>query len=199
MLLQAYLLHRESFHFWAISDKVLLCRMHKKTKEQWANLPPEMVLLVIQKLVLAAGNKFSAALNLRLVCKAWHAASIQHPAALLCRDIENLDSLCSAFPGLGSLRISALDYSASRLEPLISCTQLRSISLDYTPDQCKSRYLPASLAELSLRYNQSTGRSYAFLPELEPFSCETSTDEQEDVIALLQGLSNLEVNSLYYL
>ena len=86
--------------------------MQHQQASKWPGPPQELVILIIQKLVTSAGNKFSAAADMRLVCKAWRAASSQYPAVMACDDFEDLSELCLAFPQLSVIIVEASESQA---------------------------------------------------------------------------------------
>ena len=174
--------------------------MPREGGSKWAKLPQTSVLLIIEKLVSAADNSFIAAADLRRVCKAWHAAASYYPAALHCREIEDLSKLCSTFPKLAALHLSAPAFSARQLRPLTSCNQLTSISIEnpYSawgehPRQLGGRYLPASLRKLDLQDIMPDATSFGQLSNLEHLSSFALLGSEEHLTILLQDLSGLKV------
>lgn len=177
--------------------------MHRQRQSRWADLPQELVLSIIQKLIEAAGNNFSAVSNLRSVCKAWRAASSQFPAALYCTQMEDLSSLCAVFPQLAALQIPASACCHRDLRPLRTCTQLTRLTFgeDFysqlwsnKPFTVHLRYLPSSLKELSLANIIPASNSLRNLRNVTQLSCWAIVGSERALKALLPELPGLRVS-----
>lgn len=181
--------------------------MSTQGDSQWKDLPPELISLIIRKLIGfgIAGNDSKAMANLRSTCKAWRAACSQFPASLFCKCPEDLSWLCSAYPRLAGLEIIA-ELSPSDLRTLSSCTQLTSLTLkqpptpgryaDIPPMQVDLHHLPDGLRELELHDVLPIG-SFGKLRDVTSLGCCLLDNGHQDALsALLQELPNLKVISL---
>lgn len=184
--------------------------MHSQEGQNWADLPQDLLLLIVQKLLLGASNKHKAMANVRRACKAWHAACSQYPAALSCRCLPNLSRLCAAFPGPAVLRIHVPEYSASALRPLTSLAQLTSLRLrqkpvgqstkwENPPEQKDFHYLSSGLKKLSRGNVLPSSSSSGKLRGVTQLLCHLAKGNQDALSALLPELPSLKVASLHFL
>ena len=177
--------------------------MHRQQGSKWSDLPQELVILAIGKLVTSAGNDFCAAASMRRVCKAWRAASSQYSADLSCRSMDDLSKLCPLFPQMKSIFIRSSPCEAVGLRPLSFCTQLTSITVDGTITgldqpkvlrQAHFGHLPQSLRALSLANLVPHSSSIVgHLPCVTYVRLSANDLSRESQINLLQQLPNLEV------
>lgn len=181
--------------------------MSQQGAPEWTDLPQELLLLIIGKLIEfgAAGNDLRAMINLRSTCRAWRAASSQFPAVLFCKCPQDLNRLCTAFPQLASLYLLVGECSARDFRPLSSCTQLTSITFwqqpmgvweSSPPTHLDPRHLPNGLRDLSLK-NVLPIRNFGMLQEVTHLSCSLKSRRQAALSALLQELPSLKVASLH--
>lgn len=192
------------------NESWLSAGMHRPRRSRWAELPLELVLLLIRKLVAAAGNDFSAVSDFRGACRAWRAACSQYPAELRCRRLEDLGKLCTAFPQVVALQIPGSDCSARDLEPLSACHQLTRLIFEKAPldmeidewrqdDPLDLQHLPNSLRELSLASVIPASNSFGNLGNVTHVSCRPEEEQQEGFLILLQELPGLRVSNFFAL
>ena len=191
----------ESNHSYSLNKGCSL-EMPSQQRSRWADLPAELVIIVMEILIEAACCKFWAAVNLRSTCKAWHAASRQYPAALACRREEDLNKLCKAFPRLASIDVGHSSWNIRDFQPLQACTDLTQISMRdrrsyidiiMTPQQTDFSHLPESLINLALSNMMPTAGSISHLTNVTLLQCVPKDECEEQMSRLLQDLPQLQV------
>lgn len=178
--------------------------MPRQSQPKWAELPQELILLIIQKLFEEVGKDFRAVSALRSACKAWHAACSQFPASLRCYCLQDLSRLYAAFPQVALLRIRVPECSVEDLRPLSLCTRLTSLSLykastgpwgDISPRQIDLYHLPCGLKELTLISVLPLSSSSGKLQDVTQLLCYLVRGNEDASSALPQDLPSLRVIS----
>lgn len=176
--------------------------MYRKPGCNWADLPPDILLLIIQKLITLPGNDFKAVADLRRTCRAWRATCSQYPATLLSRSTANVSQLCHTFPQLASISLTYPPCTAEQLQSLICCKQLTSLGLTHhslvdshgkEAEPQVPRYLRKSLQDMFLLKNQPICCSNKYPSSVTHSSCSNTSGSQEDSTTLLQCLPQLKV------
>ena len=185
---------------------MLACSMQHQQERKWSELPQDLVLMIIQKLVTSAGDAFSAAANLRLTCKPWHAASGQYPAGLACNSAEYLSNLCLAFPLLSSVHVRDSESRSMDLRPLSSCMHLTELDIQQRSSyqgeleflrQADFGDLPGSLKALLLEDLVPDSNNIRELSHVKHLRVVTNSLSQGPHLRLLHQLPNLEVGFKY--
>lgn len=177
--------------------------MLRSQASRWSQLPEELVLNIISRL-LAGGQKKSAA-SLREACRGWHAASSQYAAALKCRQLTDLCKLCTAFPLAVSLELSIDDCSAEDLQHLTALTRLTAIHCKHVLDVSREAgglfepdlgEMPGSIEALKLENMapNCSRKNFSNVTRLEYRAAMPVPGSQQALGFLLQDLPALEVD-----
>lgn len=106
---------------------ILLCRNALQRGADWANLPHEILNIIIGKLARGS-NRMRRAVRVRPVCKAWRDAFayFEGPAHFSCNEENDLQQYCSMLPGISNLhvKINAANIRLTALSSLSLLSQL---------------------------------------------------------------------------
>ena len=161
-------------------------------------MPDALMAIIMGKLQSQAG--LAAVALLRVVCKAWHAAFREYPAAvdLLLLDPDDLTHLCRLLPAMASLKVHDVDCWTN-FQPVSVCTNLTQLRLDGDPEAVVDlSLLPRSLRELTMDGIFPYSRPWQNLSSLKLTALEVIGDllEQDDGFSpwhLLPYLQDLKV------